>query len=80
MTSGDDCGTSGEAGKSRWQPGPWLMVALVSLVVVAVNATSDYLDMSRDGADFDWWEPFVWELSSAAIIVAMAPGIGWATS
>jgi hypothetical protein len=78
VTSGGDSGTSGEAGKSRWRPGPWLAVALVSLVVVAVNATSDYLDMSRDGSDFDWWEPFVWELSSAAIIVAMAPGIGWA--
>lgn len=78
MTSGGDSGTSGEAEKSRWRPGPWLTVALISLVVIAVNATSDYLDMSRDGFDFDWWEPFVWEISSAAIIVAMAPGIGWA--
>ncbi|QGZ95744.1 LytTR family DNA-binding domain-containing protein [Terricaulis silvestris] len=78
MTSGDDGGTSGGAGKSRWRPSPWLAVTLVTLVVVAVNATSDYLDMSRDGSDFDWWEPFVWELSSAVAIVAMAPAIGWA--
>ena len=56
MTSGDDCGTSGEAGKARWRPGPWLAVALVSLVVVAVNSTSDYLDMRRNGEVFDWWE------------------------
>jgi hypothetical protein len=78
VTSGGDGGTSGGAEKSRWRPSPWLAVALVTLVVVAVNSTSDYLDMSRDGSDFDWWEPFVWELSSAAIIVAMAPAIGWA--
>lgn len=78
MTTGEDCGTSGGAGKPRWRPGPWLAVALVSLVVVAVNSTSDYLDMSRNGRDFIWWEPFVWELSSAVIIVAMAPFIGLA--
>ena len=46
MTSGGDIGTSGEAEKSRWRPGPWLAVALVSLVVVAVNSTSDYLDIT----------------------------------
>jgi hypothetical protein len=32
--------------------------------------------MRRSGADFDWWEPFVWEITSALIIVAMAPLIG----
>jgi hypothetical protein len=78
VTSGGDSGTSGEAAKPAWRPGPWLMVALVALVVIAVNATSDYLDMSRDGSDFDWWEPFIWEASSGAIIIALAPGIGWA--
>jgi hypothetical protein len=78
VTSGDDSGTSGDAGKTRWRPGPWLMVAIVSFVVIAVNATSDYLDMSRSGRDFDWWEPFVWEASSGIIIVAMAPLIGLA--
>jgi hypothetical protein len=77
VTTGDDCGTSGET-KFAWRLGPWTAVALVTLVVVAVNATSDYLDMSRSGRDFDWWEPFVWEASSALIIVAMAPAIGWA--
>ncbi len=78
MTTGYECGTSGEMGKPRWRPGPWLAVALVTLVVIAVNSTSDYLDMSRNGRDFDWWEPFVWEASSGFIIVAMAPLIGLA--
>lgn len=77
MTTGDDCGTSGET-KFAWRLGPWAAVALVALVVITVNATSDYLDMSRSGDDFDWWEPFVWEITSGLIIVAMAPAIGWA--
>jgi len=78
VTSGGDSGTSGEAGKPGWRPGPWLAVAVVTLVVVSVNSTSDYLDMSRSGRDFDWWEPFVWEASSGMIIAAMAPLIGLA--
>lgn len=78
MTSGDNGGTSGEAAKPAWRPGPWQTITLVALVVVAINATSDYLDMRRSGAEFDWWEPFVWEASSGLIIVLMAPAIGWA--
>jgi hypothetical protein len=47
-------------------------------VIVAVNASSDLLEMRRAGLPFDWWEPWVWETSSAAVIVAMAPLIGLA--
>ncbi len=75
MTTGDETGTSGWARAGRQA---WLFVALVSLVVVAVNASSDFLEMKRSGVDFVWWEPWVWELTSAAIIVAMAPLIGMA--
>lgn len=74
MTSGEGNGTSG--GTSLRQPGPLALIAIVTFVVVTVNSTSDYLDLSRSGADFDWWEPFVWEASSALIIVAMAPFVG----
>ncbi len=78
MTSGGENGTSGGTEKAGWRLGPWPTVALVAAAVVAVNSTSDYLDMRRSGADFDWWEPFVWEVSSALVIVAIAPAIGWA--
>jgi len=78
VTSGGESGTNREAANSGWGLSPWLTVALVALVVVTVNSTSDYLDMRREGVDFDWWEPFVWEISSAAIIIALAPAIGWA--
>lgn len=75
MTTGDKKGTSGWA-RAEWRP--WAFVALVSLVIVTVNASSDFLEMSRSGVDFEWWEPVVWEITSAAVIVAMAPAIGMA--
>lgn len=75
MTTGDGGGTSGRA---RYEWGPWAFVAAVSVVVVAVNASSDFLEMRRAGHAFDWWEPVAWEVTSAIVIVSMAPAIGWA--
>lgn len=75
MTSGAPNGTSGWA---RFGRGPWLFIAAVSLVVVLVNATSDILEIRRAEIDTPWWEPVVWEVTSAIVIVAMAPLIGLA--
>jgi hypothetical protein len=75
VTSG---GTSGTSGWARFEWRPWAFIALVSLVVVAVNASSDFLEMRRAGFDFYWWEPLLWEVTSALVIVAMAPLIGMA--
>ena len=70
MTSGGDNGTSGK----RLRLGPWLIVVLLGLVVVFVNSTSGIIE-----GDGDYWiEPVLWETSSAAIILATAPAIGWA--
>jgi len=75
VTTGSDLGTSGWA---RFVRGPWFFIALVSLVVVLVNASSDYLEMRRSGFDTPWWEPMIWEVTSAIVIVGMAPLIGLA--
>lgn len=75
MTSGDETGTNGWP---RAERRAWIFIALVSLIVVAVNASSDFLEMTRGGHDFDWWEPLVWELTSAVVIVGAAPLIGMA--
>ena len=75
MTTGDEKGTNGWP-RAEWRP--WLFIALVSLVVVAVNASSDYLEMRRSELDFQWWEPVSWEVTSAIVIVTMAPLIGMA--
>lgn len=73
MTSGEKRGTSGWA-RDQWAP--WLAVALVGAAIVVVNSTSDILEFARADVDIGWWEPVVWELSSAIVIVAMAPLIG----
>jgi len=75
VITGDEKGTSGWP-RGEWRP--WFFIALVSLVVVAVNASSDYLEMRRSDLDFHWWEPVSWEVTSAIVIVAMAPLIGMA--
>jgi hypothetical protein len=51
---------------------------LVGVVVAAVNATSGILEARRAEWDVHWAEPVVWEVSSAIVIIAMAPLIGWA--
>ena len=75
MTTGEDLGTSGLA---RFERRPWIFIAVVSLAVVLVNASSDYLELRRNGFDTPWWEPMVWEVTSAIVIVGLAPFIGMA--
>lgn len=75
MTSGGDNGTGGAR---AFRPGPWLTIALVGVVVAAVNVTSEILEFRRAEVDRHWAEPTTWEVTSAIIIVAMAPLIGWA--
>lgn len=75
MTTGGESGTNGS---SRVQWGPWLAIALVAVVVATVNSTSNILEFKRSDVDIGWWEPVVWETSSAIIIVALAPLVGWA--
>ena len=62
-TSGAILGTSGER---RTFLRAWIGVALISLIIVAVNA----LTVLDDNPELDWWEPWVWEGTSAAVIVA----------
>jgi hypothetical protein len=78
VTSGEENGTSGQRAQMRWPPNVWLAVLPVALVVGLVNSTSDYLDMRRSEIDFVGWEPFVWQFSSVAVVIALAPLIGWA--
>jgi LytTr DNA-binding domain len=75
VITGDEKGTNGWA-RAEWRP--WGFIALVALVIVVVNASSDVLEMRRAGHQFDWWEPWAWEVTSAIVIVGMAPLVGMA--
>lgn len=70
MTDGSVSGTNGGA---RLRIGPWGVIALVSIPVCLVNATSVLIDLQRMGEAIHPAEPFFLEFSSAVILVLMAP-------
>lgn len=43
------------------------------LLNAAVNSTVVSMDMERRDLQFDWWEPVVWEYSSALLLLALLP-------
>ncbi len=73
MTDGSASGTSGE---SRSRLGPWGVIALASIPVCIVNATSVLIELQRLDLPVHPAEPFLWEFSSALILVLMAPLVG----
>lgn len=75
MTSGDKTGTSGN---TPFRLGPWAVIAIVAIPVVIVNATSDLIEIQRAGLRVHPAEPFIWEITSAFVLVMMAPLVGMA--
>lgn len=73
MTSGNETGASGER---RFRPGPWATVALIGALVAFVNISSELTELGRWNSGVHWAAPVLWELSSALVIVGMAPLIG----
>lgn len=69
MTDGSETGASGWT-RAEWRP--WLAVLLATVVLTFVNATSDIME----GAGTHWSQPILWEVTSAIIIVALAPLVG----
>lgn len=80
MTSGDGSGTSGgNSVTSGWriQWAPLGLVAVVGLIVAAVNATSAILEAQTGGASVDPAAAWLFELSSVVMVVLLAPCVGW---
>lgn len=51
-----------------------LFVAAYLLINNSINATSDWMETTRDGSpDFAMWEPFLWEYSSAISTLCLLP-------
>ncbi len=73
MTTGEGKGTSDWA---RFELQPWLAAAALGFVVAFVNATSEIMEANRDGRDLHPAAPFLWEFSSFALMLALAPLIG----
>lgn len=52
----------------------WSVILLTSAVA---NALVEVMDADRRGSRLDVWEPMIWELSSAAVILLTLPVLWW---
>jgi hypothetical protein len=76
VTSGEDSGTGGARRRQVF----WLTYAGVAAFVVVqclVNAISRNTEFRWAGRHFDPREPYVWELTSAVMTIALAPAVAW---
>lgn len=75
MTDRQGSGTSGGApGTSGKGDGPFLIATAVALILFAlVNTFSVLHDVNERGDRLPFWEPFVWEVSSIVVILALLP-------
>lgn len=57
----------------------WEVVLWISVIVVWTfpNALVSWMDMKRGGRAFAPWEPFLWEYSSAVVLLALIPAQLW---
>lgn len=54
----------------------WLIYALFLLINNSINANTVWLEFSRDPQNsLQWWEPWLWELSSAVGTLILAPAL-----
>ena len=54
-----------------------LMFGGITAAICTVNVFSELSDHARDGIPLAWWEPALWEYSSAVMIWALIPAIAW---
>jgi two-component system LytT family sensor kinase len=57
----------------RWLRPGWLLYALLAVLFGLYEGFNQAIDVKRARPDFAVWKPFVWELSSVLIIVALIP-------
>src|SRR5688572_16973137 len=56
--------------------GFWPALAFLN---AAANSVTTTIDLRRSRLPFDSWEPWVWEMTSAVLLVALVPGVVWFT-
>lgn len=77
MTDGGSDVTNGKRiGVGRIEWAPLAIIAAINLVVALVNIASDHSELARAGLNTARIEPWIWGISSAVVIVALAPLIG----
>ena len=73
MTDRQASGASGGPADGKGD-GPYVVAVTVALVLFALVSTFSTLDEAREvGRRLAFWEPFVWEMSSIVVVLAMMP-------
>ncbi len=75
-TSGEESGAGGKRGRQVF----WIVYAgyaALLLVNNLVNAVSQTTELERAGRHFRAWEPYCWEMTSAALSLALFPAVAW---
>jgi len=49
----------------------------ITLAICTANIFTALSNFARDGIQLKWWEPTLWECSSAAMVLALIPAIAW---
>ena len=79
--SGGDTGTkggySGTSGEGRFWPVYSCLMAFLG-VFIAINITSKLIEVPPGPHTYAVWEPFLWELSSLAVLALLCPACFWA--
>jgi DNA-binding LytR/AlgR family response regulator len=80
VTTGDNSGTSsGDGGTNCWRLArvPFGLIAIVSFVIAAINATSALLESKTGGVAIDARAAWFSEVSSVFMVVALSPAVSW---
>lgn len=56
--------------RRAWEISLWLLLFIVSALA---NSAVTTMDLQRHGHHFDWREPYIWEFSSAIVLLALLP-------
>ena len=73
-TSGEESGAAG----TRWRQVFWFVYAGYTALILVnnlVNAVSQTTELERAGRYFRAWEPYCWEMTSAALSIALFPAV-----
>ncbi len=66
---------SEDALNSRAERNAFWIISIATACFALVNALSSATDFDRSGADFRPTEPFIWEVTSAIMIIALTPAV-----
>src|SRR5215471_12335085 len=73
----DPAGDDGTPWVLRWLRTGWPLYSLLAVLFGLYQGFNHAIEMVRGRPDYPVWRPFVWELSSVLVIVALIPLVAY---